>query len=198
MRHPGWVAEFCGTSCNSVGTGKSLTFFHSVYCRFSINYSIAIKIYTLTNTAYTLTPISGPPSSFRQLTHAQSHRLEICASFFRKIKPLSSALPLIRVDTLILIPSNVNDTKTEVQTFRYRSKLSERNQNVLMCSKKGSRTFLFSPKTLNQNHNVLMCAGTFKIEIGTFLCSLKTWKQNENVLMCSKICKTKAELFHLI
>ncbi len=57
--------------------------------------------------------------------------------------------------------SNVNDTKTEEQTFRYRSQLSERNQNVLMCSKKGSRTFLFSPKTLNRNHNVLMCSRTF-------------------------------------
>jgi hypothetical protein len=32
--------------------------------------------------------------------------------------------------------SNVNDTKTEAETFRYRSLLSERIQNVLMCSKK--------------------------------------------------------------
>jgi hypothetical protein len=57
--------------------------------------------------------------------------------------------------------SNVNDTKTEVQMFRYQSLLSERNQNVLMCSKKGSRTFLFSPKTWKRNNNVFMCTRTF-------------------------------------
>ncbi len=30
--------------------------------------------------------------------------------------------------------SYVNDTKTKAQTFRFRSLLSERNKNVLMCS----------------------------------------------------------------
>ncbi len=42
--------------------------------------------------------------------------------------------------------SNVNDTKTKAEMFRYRSSLSERNQNVLMCSKKGSRTFYLVQK----------------------------------------------------
>ncbi len=77
----------------------------------------------------------------------------------------------------VIIISNVNDTKTEAQTFR----------NILMCSKKGSRTFLFSPKTLNRNHNVFMCSRTFKIEVGTFLCSLEHLNQNQNILMCSRI-----------
>jgi hypothetical protein len=44
--------------------------------------------------------------------------------------------------------SNVNDIKTKAQTFRYRSLLSEQNQNVLIWSAYNRNiigTFLFAP-----------------------------------------------------
>ncbi len=46
-------------------------------------------------------------------------------------------------------PSNVNDIETKGQTFRYRSLLSERKQNVLVWSayyRNKSKTYWFSPK----------------------------------------------------
>ncbi len=59
------------------------------------------------------------------------------------------------------ITSNVNDIETKAQTFRYRSLLSERKQNVLIWSayyQNESKTFWFGPKKIVLQAN-LFCFG---------------------------------------
>ena len=76
----------------------------------------------------------------------------------------NSRLYWYRGVTVLLPGSNVNDIETKAQTFRYRSLLSEQNQNVLIWSAyywNKSRTFQSVPKL-------------FKIELerfGAFLSS---------------------------
>jgi hypothetical protein len=60
--------------------------------------------------------------------------------------------------TAVFLLAVERETETKAQTFRYRSLLSEQNQNVLIWSAyylSKSRTFQSVPKCLKSNRNVL-------------------------------------------
>ncbi len=87
----------------------------------------------------------------------------------------------------ILEISNVNDIETKGQTFRYRSLLSERKQNVLVWSayyRNKSKTYWFGPK------NSLMRANCFRF-------GPKSLGRSKAIWFGSLIIGTKAKCFDL-
>ncbi len=75
--------------------------------------------------------------------------------WFRKACP-----PCFLPVDMVMI-SNVNDTKMEVQMFDIEANYRNETKTFWCVPKKESRTFLFNPKTLNQNQKVLMYTRIF-------------------------------------
>jgi hypothetical protein len=74
--------------------------------------------------------------------------------------------------------SNVNDTKTEVQTFRYRSLLSERNQNVLMCSKKKKSNVSILVQKLGNEIITFLCVPVWRVALLLYVYTCRSLNSN--------------------